>query len=587
MKREKKENNISLFSKSCFLGGLFLLLFVFLNILIPSFLFIFKISMQSWYPILSLILSTLIILVIMKKNDLLVKKVGIYLSSIIIPILAIIGSVYVNGKVYDYTWDGNSYHKSSIGSMIDGWNPLYEGMEDFDSKQENPKKIQLNSYLWGNHYAKASHIYAASIGSLTKNVEAGKSINMLSIIALFMFSFSIIYTKKKKVLFSLLLSSVMISCPTICAQYLTNYVDLLVFLYLFMLIEMFFTFDLCEIFKKKDIAIGAYIMILVILINIKFSSFGYAGLFCLGYYLWYLYRLYRKDIESKFLLKFTIASAIAVIIGVFVVGLSVYPKNFIDHGHPFYPLMGEGKEDIMTANQPDYFSKKNSVEKFIIATFSRADNISQASGLEAKFKIPFSVYKTELPVMYSCDLRISGNGLFFSGILIISLVVVIINAYKTYKENKKLFMLMYIPIFITLLMIVFLEESWWARYFPQIHFIVFAAILLLSKYKHIATRILMYLLITLILVNNSIVFVTSTTYINDYRKEVNKQFKVYDEHALKCDIEVYTQSFHGIYFNLAYRNKEYNLEYVDSIKQEELGYYGPLFNGYVVWRCKQ
>ena len=165
-------------------------------------------------------------------------------------------------------------------------------------------------------------------------------------------------------------------------------------------------------------------------------------------------------------------SIISVLIAVFVVGLSVYPKNLIQKGNPFYPLMGKDKVDIMTANQPDYFKEKSTIEKFYIATFSEAENINEAAMKEATFKKPFTINSDELKRLKYCDLRISGNGVLFSGILIISFVLLIVELVKIFKKDKVLFCLCIIPLSITLLMIFLLSESWWARYFPQLHLIV-------------------------------------------------------------------------------------------------------------------
>ena len=383
-----KKINLQLnYLKSIFLAGIYILLFIFFNIFISSTMFIFQIGISKWYVILSFIFSALIIYFFLKKSKILEFKYLI--CSILLPILLIIGSIYINGKFIDYTSDGNSYHKVTVGMLANGWNPLYEEMVDFDTRSNNPVGIKENVSIWGEHYAKASHIFSANIYSLTGNIETGKCLNTISIIMLFFLIVSFLLFHFRKIIFSILFSICIVTIPVICAQYFTFYVDLLVYIYLFIPALCFFILE--EDFLDKKMILFSYLCSLVIAINIKFSLFGYVGIFCLGYYIWYIVRLRRKELDKKYFITFTLTSAFAVIIGVFIVGLSVYPKNFVDHGHPFYPLMGKDKVDIMTMNQPDYFKEKSTIEKFIIATFSKMDNIYESTGLEAEYKIPFSI----------------------------------------------------------------------------------------------------------------------------------------------------------------------------------------------------
>ena len=587
-KKNTKNNDIEKYSSISYFSffvGLFLLSFVFFNILFSSTLFIFKVSITKYAFYLALLASFSLNYFINNKQKPLLK-----LLSIILPLFIIGLSIFLNGKIYDYTWDGNSYHKSTIGMMISGWNPLYERMEDFDKNNNNPINVADNSYIWGNHYAKASHIYAANIGAVTHNIESGKSINTISIIMFFCFSFSILLYSLKKVIRSLTLSLCFITCTTICSQFLTNYVDLLVYIYFFLIILLFFAFDYFKLFgKKNDLLLIVYFMALVIAINIKFSLFAYAGLYCLGYYIWYLLRLKKKQIDKKFFIKFTIDSILAVFVAVFFVGLSVYPKNFIKNGNPFYPLMGDGKIDIMTVNSPDYFENKSAINKFIIATFSKADNISKASGLKASYKVPFSIYKSELAVQYSCDLRISGNGLLFSGILLMCLIIYAFNLKKIYKNDNNLFYLMIIPTILTIVLVFTLGESWWARYFPELHLIIFFALLSLFIYTNKKLCIIFfYIIVILLFINNSIVFVETVHNAIDYTQTVAHQFAVLEGNTNPetCKLSLYTNSFHGALYDILYREKDYKIVYSSAEEYEKnAGYYSGLMGSFVVWTC--
>jgi hypothetical protein len=588
----KKIDNKQYISKCLFFAALFILLFIFTNIAIPSLMFIFKINIHKWYAILATFIAIIINYLLIKKYDFFVNNKSLsFFLTIIIPMIIISLSIFLNGKVYDYTWDGNSYHKSTIGMMAEGWNPVYENMEDFDSKKEIPMNVGDNSSTWGNHYAKASHIYAASIYKFTGNIETGKSINTLSIIMLFMFVVSFLLYRKKGFLFTLMFGIVSISYPVVCAQFLTNYVDLLIYLYLYILLLTFFMLgrnENDEYISDKTL-LFQYFMTLTILINIKFSSFAYAGIYCLGYYIWYIYRLKKHTINKEYFKKFSYVSFLAVIVGVFVIGLSVYPKNFIDHGNPFYPLMGKDKIEIMIQNEPKYFESKSPIEKFIISTFSKTDNISRNSGLKASYKIPFTIEDSEMKILQDCDTRISGNGVLFSGILITTLILLICFIKTTFKKDKTLFYLSYIPILITFILIFTLQESWWARYFPQLYILVLLPLIFLSNSKGKVNRILLYIIITLLLINNFLVFYNSVNRSYNYTYKVNNEFYIFKTRTSpeNCDLNLYTETFHGAYYNIIDKEKDYKIQFLNKQQKNSTPNNYALFMDYLVqWRCK-
>lgn len=583
-----KKNKYETISQYLFVAGIFLISFIFFNVLISSVLFIIHISISIFTPIISLIVSILLILLIIKKNNFNFKK-GVLLS-ILLPILIIIFSNFISSFFIDYTVDGNSYHKTSIGFMMDGWNPVYEKIEEFNATSKNSKYMPLSSIIWSNHYAKASHIYAANIGKLTGNIECGKSINLISAIALFLLLFSTLIHKKKKVLFPLLLSLGIITLPTISSQLLTNYVDNLVYIYFFQLILCFFLFEKSNLFNSKKEFILLYFMTLIIGINIKFSLFGYLGLYCLGYYIWYIIRTVKKELKPNEIIKFTGISATAVLIAIFLVGLSTYPKNYIEKGNPFYPIIGKGKIDIMTSNQPEDFKGKSAVEKYFISTYSKSENIIESQNKKATFKVPFTVYKSEFKAQATVDLRLGGNGIFYSGILTISFVLLIYLLIKIYKKDKVLFYLISIPILITIVMIFTLSESWWARYFPQTHLIIIFTLLLLDEYNNTKLKKIIYILIVFLAINNSLVLGANLYKSLKYTNEINSQFKSFEKNTNpnKCELELYSESFPGSLYNIIEREKKYNVTFINKKQyQTNKEEFKSLFNEYTMWNCKK
>ena len=125
--------------------AIFLLSFVLFNLLIATILFIFNVGIQGWYLPCSFVFSAFLTILLMKHRRM-IRAESIFIV-VVLPVLTILGLIVVNGKIYDYTWDGNNYHKLAIGMMIDGWNPLMETEYEFNDKnEEKEEKINLGEY---------------------------------------------------------------------------------------------------------------------------------------------------------------------------------------------------------------------------------------------------------------------------------------------------------------------------------------------------------------------------------------------------------------------------------------------------------
>lgn len=586
---KQKVECIKEYNGAIFLSAFFLLSFIFFNIFLSTLFFLFKVSINASYVLISFVLSTILNIYFMKKKNLFKnKKIINSAISVLLPILIILFSIFINGKVLDYTWDGNSYQKATVGLLASGWNPLYEHLEDFDANAQIPINIQDESPLYINHYARASNIFAANIYKATGNIETGKSINTISIIMIFLFTSSFLLYKNKSILFTLMFSICVATYPVICAQFLTNYLDLLVYVFLYLIIFSFFIFEEDEfVFAKKEMTIP-FFMLLTVAINIKLSLFAFAGLYCLAYYLWYIYRLVKNKIDKNFFIHFTIMAAVSVLIGLFIVGASTYPKNLVDHKNPFYPLIGEGSTDIMTANQPAEFNDKGPLEKFLISTFSKSADIYATSEETTKLKIPFSFDGDELHAVSAPDTRIGGNGVLFSGILILSIITIVFLIKNLYNKNPKECILFLIPILVTMLMTIFLGEVWWARYFPQIYFVVlFAVNLLNSNEEKLLLKNLGYILMIIVLINNMITFVYAVNRSYTNNVAYNMEFKLFEEESKTIGegttLEIYTDSFHGAKYNILDKAKKYKVVFINGYSEDKTNI-KTLFGGKIEWR---
>lgn len=91
------------------------------------------------------------------------------------------------GSVFDQTWDGAAYHKTAVGLLKEGWNPLYNTAFEFNEKSGILPYAGYNPVKYAEAYPKASWYIAASIYYITGNIECGKAYT------LFFFSYYIFY----------------------------------------------------------------------------------------------------------------------------------------------------------------------------------------------------------------------------------------------------------------------------------------------------------------------------------------------------------------------------------------------------------
>ncbi|MDD4718572.1 MAG: hypothetical protein PHY00_01995 [Bacilli bacterium] len=551
------------------ISGINILIWIFGLIFFSSLGFIFKISINIIPLILTILLILIYNIVLLKKYD---SQFIIVVLSIFISFLSIIFSIVISQEIHDLTWDGNDYHKLSIGALKNGWNPLYDDVDNW--YKNNSDQIQFSStgdsYVWSNSYAKASWIYGANVYYFTENIESGKSINLLSLLSLFLISLG--YFSKRGLFKSLVFSTLVCLTPLFVMQLFTNYIDMLIGIYLFLLIFslIIMYLDDDELFLNKIII---YVIAMILLINLKFTGFAFAGIYCLGFYIYFTISDVRNNTLIK-TIRFTIVSVVALCIGVFLIGSSTYLKNYFNHGNPMYPLFGENKKDIMTANSPAYFKNKSGIEKFIIANFSEGANISKADGKEAKLKIPFTISENEKRVYSSApvDMRIGGFGPLFGGILIISVLFIIACEKKLYLTNKKMFYSLNIPLLINFILIFTLSDIWWARYFPQLYLTSLISILILEvSYKTKISKFLKTLLL-IILFYNTFVYGTLPMLKLAYKnnKKIREEYSLLYEYIETNNIttlKIYTR-FEGEKYNLRDKleklfNRDFNYLHID------------------------
>lgn len=562
--------------------GIALIIFIFNNLLVSSILFIFKVTISKWNIILSLIISVLEYILYMKKNKYTYKCIII---SIITFLMIICTSTFISSKLYDNSWDGASYHKTAVGLLKNGWNPVYESAEDFNVLEKNKVTLTEPHDKWLNHYAKGYWIYAANTYALTNNIESGKSILIITAIATFLILYSLLNEKIRR-LYSIIIAFLLALNPVLIYQIYTFYNDGLLgnfVIILSILLISIFSSKSNELKKEKWLL---YFLVLCILINIKFTGFAYAGIYS---FVFYIYAIFNKEKRKEILKPMTITAIVSLVVAIGIIGYSSYVKNTLEHKHPFYPLYGEGKVDIMSAVTPKGFENYNQIEKFLIANFY---GYNPDGGLIYKSKIPFTFSVGELKSYYYSDVTIGGYGVMFGGILILSIIAGIY--ILVIAINKRINITNYLLVIIgTFLIIILMKESWWARYFPQFYLMPFIVILLLIEIDNKKlTNYIVNLIIVFLLINTYLIINPVMQGVKYQCNIINKQNDYLKSIPEDKNIKIVTSSkysknpmFDGLVYNVydIHKNVEV-IEYTDEIKNyEKYEYFGdsPLINIYI------
>lgn len=486
-----------------------LLIFVFCLFLFSFIGFFFHISINIFYPILSMLISLTTLYLCIKSQNLFKKH---FLIALIIYILIFVVSLLLGHKFWDTSWDGRVYHQASIMFLGAGWNPVYDNVADFVAKIYN---TSVENLIWVETYPKFVEIIQTNIFIFFGNIERAKMTTFLSMFILFGYSFYILSKdtfKRINKFLKIFLSFAIVINPVVIAQMFTYMIDGYVYLY-FMLI-LLAILDI-EISKSKNLpAYSIIIMSAVCLINVKLGGLLYVFLPLL------LYCIYNIFARQKQNIKYLSISLLVIIVLGLLSGANPYYTNIKQNRHPFYPLAGKEKIDVVKDCTPYSIYSKNNFEKFIISTFSRVDNFMLANtNMRHHIKPPFWVYKSELARLSGHDTRICGFGIFWSGVLILSGILAIFIRFNS-KEEKRLFLF----VFAMLLTLTAINPySWWARYAPHLWVVpIFVVICtLISKKTNSLQKFITYIMLALVFSS----FVIQTTKVSNIAKNYKKHMK--------------------------------------------------------------
>jgi hypothetical protein len=512
------------FSTVAFALAFSLVEFIFLVVALTAIGLLLGGTVSKWWLAMALAASTATLFWLLRDKK--VPKVGLWIAAF----LAIISAAgYISSVTIDSTFDGNSYHKTAVGALKNGWNPVYQDINSFNKSSKNTHKVvdqlgtdRVMDERWVNGYPKASWLFAATIYKATNNIESGKAINFLSIAIVFLLAFAYLYEKlgREK---SLLVAGLLAVNPVAVSQMFGYFNDGVMGGYIVLLLILLTALidKKAKIGKNQMHLYVLLFMVIGIVSNIKFTGLAYAGIAVACYW---LYLVIKKDWQK--VIRLSAVGMSAVLFAVFVIGASSYAKNYSQHGSPLYPLVGSNATDIMTHNEPASFVHKSGPHKFLEANLSPTGNLSYSESLtkhDISPKIPFTIDIGELQVLGSDpDLRQAGYGVWFGGILLLSGLLGCWLLYRNRKNRDRLPLIL-LPIATVAVTALAFDNSWWARYLPQLS--IFPVVVLICLML-LRSKLLSNILAFLLLFNIALTTLLVISYQSTYASAINNNVQV-------------------------------------------------------------
>jgi len=523
-----------------------------------------------------------------KKN---VKQTTVALVTAVVLILLF---SLLSSRVYDVTWDGAAYHKQAIGLLYEGWNPVYQSAQYYESLVKTGPYMASNPLLWAETYPKATWYFAGTIYKLFDNIEAGKSYTLIFSFIAAGYFYDYCRKKKIKTFHSIIIALLTALNPISMAQMQGYYLDGLVCsLIMCLLLAMIKSFDeeVCDS-QRKDFFI-IIPSLLVVGCNLKFSILLLCVIYC-GVYAVMLWRNNGCQYPmAKKALSGTLTLAVAGVFATFVVGASPYITNYLRYQNIFGSFT-----DLLTSTTAVDNTGLSGMSNFQLLLASIFGKLSHGEykTLGELLKLPFTIDPREMTYYWIPDARMGGMGVFYSGIFILTAILIGITVWSALKNNEKpkISGMLYIALGIaTAAYVCLLPLTHQMRYIGFIWFFtVFPITIFFSRIQNkkqyravLAGEITSVLLFAAIMVNIAPWFYVAVKRTNT-SADTTATLQGLRDMELEEDqlqISLYCKDFTGIHYNL---ENDFGLDY-NYVEYEDipaLGGFSATYSDWVFYR---
>lgn len=447
-----------------------------------------------------------------------------------ISLVIFIASIIISGLFYDMSWDGLWYHQTAVYQMAHGWNPIYDPMHNFNPHLQD----------WVRHYAKGPWYVALALYNITGDIESAKAAPWIALCATFFTIYSVLIDFGFRRRVSILISALVSFNPVTVFELASFLVDGLMISFLACFVAAMFSW----IRQQSKFTLWIMFASAVLCINTKQTGLVYL---CFSIAAGGLYVLLNKRELVK---KYIAIQLAAILCGVFVLGFNPYVTNTIHRGNPFYPMLGsnqypglaeQGEDPIEKWETPHNMMGTSRFTRLAYAVLGRPGAQPYYPGTDASFMIPFDIGWKDFEIYYFHDVRISGFGPLFSGVFLISLILICSTLIKPIIPRE--ITILFIGTIIVSLLIS--QHTWWARYGPQLWWIpIFALILGYINEGSKLVRSIKYILTIILMLNIIPIFAVHYKWEVDATNTTNKQLnmlKQYDN--VEIDFQYFEEPF--------------------------------------------
>jgi hypothetical protein len=419
------------------------------------------------------------------------KRGFVKTSLLIVALLA--ASIYIANCFYDFSFDGQWYHQETVYRLnnTNDW--------CFDTGRGSLTVIPVNLKMLNiNYFSKSAEIVESAIYQSTHHIECGKALNIILMAASLFMCVALLYKVDRVKTGSKWLLAFLFACnPITLAELFTYCVDGFAASLMLCMLAIFGLL-LLQQNRYYYYLLGCLI---VITANVKFTTLVYEVVFCAGFLLILL--IYKRIAVFK---QALITCIIAFFIGVFCCGFNPYITNTILKHNVFYGL-GDTRIEIKRLTPAPLIVPNRFETLFLSLTSHQGWHVVDTTPVNRIPKIPFAVNKSDLLQNTELEPSVSGFGPFFSGSLLLAIIIFIIAA--IYHRKTAAFKYALAAILTILITVLIIPDPWWSRFVPQLWLI---PVIILCMAELMAFRfkkplgVLLYLSMALNVVWSSVIF---------------------------------------------------------------------------------
>jgi hypothetical protein len=496
-----------------------------------------------------------------------------FISIILLGVLITLFFIGFASHLYTDVWDSNSYHKQAVGLLYYGWNPVYQSSWDFETVAHTTQ-LYSPSLTWSEVYPKATWYFSAMLYKITGNIESGKIFTMISMLMLFVLGFDYLFEKGYGKIRSAVVAVFIAFNPIPLSQFRSFYLDgFACNILLIIMLEMIIIEDRCY---KKDKKNNWYLLVLSVAIGcaLKTSIVMFNIIICATYF---IYNLITNIVLKKPLLNSLLIGLplfFAGLIGVVIIGFSPYITNIARY-HNFSYKSDELMEYLFPF-KAGLVDCESNFQAFFVSIFSKMDS-REYTTIKETVKIPFSIHPNEIAHYSLADTIKGGMGIWFSGLLILSLIIIfryLLFCRRKRKSIENRFALLLIAVIFIAVSITPL--TYWHRYIGFIYIIPIVAVLsLLIHGQFKKNDFILFLTIFTAYVNIAPWFLYT---VKDIQKSVVTEAQLMgmsnrSKDGMKYEVALASDEFVGILYNL----KDWNIDYIyldklDNDSQRDIMY---------------